>query len=78
MTFSFLAICGLSPLALIRIIYGKRRRELVAPNFTESYGVIVRDQRLNTRVGVYWKVLVLARWILTTGVIIALRELYSI
>jgi hypothetical protein len=40
--------------------------------------VIVRDQRLNTRVGVYWKVLVLARWILTTGVIIALRELYSI
>jgi hypothetical protein len=51
---------------------------LVAPNFTESYGVIVKDQRLKTRVGVYWKILVLARWILTTGVIIALRELHAI
>lgn len=33
---------------------------------------------MKTRVGVYWKMLVLARWILTIGVIICMRDLYAL
>ena len=48
--------------------------KLESKAFKVSYGALTEGLNTNTRVGRYWTVLILSRWVLTLVIMVVLRD----
>ncbi|TNV86774.1 hypothetical protein FGO68_gene10446 [Halteria grandinella] len=72
---SILIITPYSIIIFVRVLNrASKERKLQATDFLTDYGILLDGVNLKTTIGLYWNVFVQIRWVLTIGIIVALRD----